>query len=113
MIPVFKWRVERNVDIDNKYRVIETQFGDGYRQVAADGINNEETSYKIRVNAKTKQAKEIMEFFRKLGGYNSFLWTPPLGEQGLFRTTDPKPTYQGGDLYVITATFQRAYGFKE
>lgn len=109
MIPTFKWNVERQIDFDVKYRVIEVQYGDGYTQSSADGINTKDESYQIRVNARERTAKEIMTFFDNLAGHRSFFWTPPLGELSLFTCINPKPSYQGGGLYVITATFKRSF----
>lgn len=109
MIPTFKWNVERDLDIQIEFRVIETQFGDGYVQTAADGINTKNEQYSMRVNAYEAQAKQIMNFFNELEGYRSFFWTPPLGEIGLYRCKDPKPTPQGGGLYTITGTFIKSF----
>lgn len=109
MVPVFKWNIERNVTADINYRVIETQFGDGYKQTMGDGINAKDEKYSIRVNARESVAKEIMEFFDERGGHKSFFWTPPLGKMGLYQCRDPKPAPQGGGLYTITGTFVRSY----
>lgn len=109
MVKTFTWEVERGVDPTINYKVIEAQFGDGYKQTTADGINNKEEQYAIRTHAKTAVASEIMAFFDEHAGCKSFLWKPPLGQLSLFTCVDPKPVYQGGDLYVITATFVKSY----
>ena len=108
-VQTFSWRVERNITPSINYRVIETQFGDGYKQVSADGINTKDEQYAIRVNARTNVAKQIIAFFDFHNGVKSFLWTNPLGNLGLYTCADATPTYMGGDLYVITGTFVKSY----
>lgn len=109
MAKTFKWNVERDVDPDIKYRAIQTQFGDGYIQSSADGINVKNEQYSVKVNAREAEAKLIMAFFDEHQGYKSFFWTPPLGSLSLFTCTDPKPKPQGGGLYSITATFVKSF----
>lgn len=109
MVETFTWKVEREVDPTIEYRVIEAQFGDGYKQSSADGINTENAQYAIKVNAYKLEAKQIMDFFNRHKGYRSFFWTPPLGDLSLYTCTDPKPVEQGGGLYTITGTFVKSF----
>ena len=109
MAETFKWKVERELDPTIDYRVIETQFGDGYKQTSADGINIKSEQYSIKVHAYKDEAKLIMDFFDRHQGWKSFFWTPPLGKLSLFTCVDPKPVDQGGGLYTITGTFVKSY----
>lgn len=109
MALTFKWKVERDLDPTIKYRVVETQFGDGYKQTSSDGINIKDESYAFKVHAYKDKAKEIMDFFDAHQGWKSFFWTPPLGKLSLFTCVDPKPVDQGGGLYTITGTFVKSY----
>lgn len=112
MAETFTWKVERELDPKIEYRVITTQFGDGYKQTSADGINIKNEEYSIKVHAYKPEAQEIMDFFDRQQGYKSFFWTPPLGKLGLFTCVDPKPTDQGGGLYTITGTFVKSFSAK-
>lgn len=109
MAKTFKWNVERDIDPDIKYRAISTQFGDGYVQSSADGINIKDEKYSIKVHAYQAEAKQIMAFFDEHQGWKSFFWTPPLGTLSLYTCADPKPTPQGGGLYSITGTFVKSF----
>lgn len=109
MIETFKWNVERDVDPNIQYRTITNQFGDGYAQETADGINIKTEEYSVKINAYNDKAKEIRDFFDRHQGWKAFYWTPPLGSLGLYRCKDPKPTPQGGGLYVFTGTFVKAF----
>lgn len=108
-VETFTWRMERDVGIKIEYRVIETQFGDGYAQISADGINTKNESYVVTVHAHEDKAKEIMAFFDRNKGAKSFFWTPPLGTIGLFTCKDPTPSAKGGGLYTITGTFIKVF----
>lgn len=108
-IKTFHWKIENNFQANIAYRVIETQFGDGYAQISSDGINNKNESYSIKVHAMEKDAKTIMDFFDEHKGSKSFLWTPPLGEIGLYTCKDPTPRNEGGLLYSISGTFVKVF----
>lgn len=108
-IETFTWVVESGVTPDISYRVKEAQFGDGYTQTYADGINNKAESYAITITCQKGRAKEIMDFFDRHAGWKSFFWTSPLAGLGLFKCSDPKPSPIGGDKYTITATFVKAF----
>lgn len=109
MIETFKWRIEREVDPKIDYKTTEVKFGDGYVQEIAQGINNEEEEYSVRIHAYETEAKEIRDFFRRHQGYKAFFWTPPLGDLGLYRCKNATPKPQGGGLYVFTGTFVKSY----
>ena len=109
MVKTFTWQVERDIDPTIKYRAVEIQFGDGYKQTTADGINIKDESYAFKVHAYETEAKVIMAFFDEHQGWKSFFWTPPLGTIGLYKCTDPKPSPQGGGLYAISGTFVKSF----
>ena len=109
MAETFTWKVERAPDPTIEYRVITAQFGDGYKQTSADGINIKNEQHSIKVHAYKEEARQIMDFFDRQQGWKSFFWTPPLGELGLYTCVDPKPVDQGGGLYTITGTFVKSF----
>lgn len=110
MAKTFTWKVERDIEPEISYRVKETQFGDGYKQTSADGINTKDESYDVKVHARNEvEAKAIMAFFDEHQGWKSFFFTPPLGKLSLWTCKNPKPKPLGGGLYSITATFVKSY----
>ncbi|MFV2949251.1 MULTISPECIES: phage tail protein [Pseudomonas] len=108
-IETFNWPAERGETPDIQYRVRESRFGGGYRQVVGDGPNNKEDSYPVTITGRKARVKEVMDFFDRHAGAKAFLWSTPLGELGLFTCVDPKPTPMGGEQFKVTATFQRAF----
>lgn len=108
-VKTFKWKVESGITANIDYRVIETQFGDGYAQISSDGINTKNESYAIKVHAMADEARDIMAFFDEHKGAKSFFWTPPLGKLGLYTCKDPSPRDVGGGLYTISGTFVKVF----
>jgi phage-related protein len=53
--------------------------------------------------------QQIMAFLDRHAGAKAFLWTTPLGELGLFTCKNPAPTPMGGEVFKLTATFERAF----
>lgn len=109
MAETFTWKLERDIAPTIKYKVIEAQFGDGYKQTSSDGINNTDESWSIKTHATTRVAKEIKAFFDRHKGVTSFYWTPPLGDLGLYTCDDPNYVPLSTQLYTITGTFVRSY----
>jgi len=108
-IETFTWRVQRGEAPDMTYQVRTAQFGDGYRQEVADGLNNERQSWPVTVVAKRVQGLAIMAFMRRHAGARAFLWTNPLGELGLYTCKNPTPTPLAGGLIRFTGTFEQAF----
>jgi phage-related protein len=91
-------------------RLLESQFGDGYSQRAADGLNNQPYSLSLTwENVTSTQATTLLDFFRAKGGVTPFLFTPPLSateKQWLCKKWDW--SYSAATLSV-TATFNESF----
>jgi len=62
-------------------KISNIQFGDGYAQRIAQGINNVSSNWSVSfVNRTLEEATEIENFFIARGGTESFDWTPPREE---------------------------------
>ncbi|MBC2680630.1 phage tail protein [Pseudomonas baltica] len=105
----FTWCARIDGTSTPEYRVRTSKFGDGYEQVAGDGLNNRSDSWALTFAVGEKAALEIKAFLDRHGGFKSFLWTPPLGELGFYRSTAPTVTSHGADRYTLTATFTTAF----
>lgn len=62
----------------HKPKVLKADFGDGYGQRAADGLNNDplETDFEWP-NITTAEKNYINDYLKARKGYQSFLWTEP------------------------------------
>lgn len=77
MDTVFDWAESPGTTLDEKPRVRETRFGDGYAQRSPDGLNPIVQSWSLRFTAcDDTKADEIITFFREHMGVYRFDWTP-------------------------------------
>lgn len=105
----FTWQPTGSPSGEVKFRVRKAQFGDGYSQSVADGINNKVQSWPLQFVGKKADMQDIIDFLDARAGYQSFYWTPPMGAQGLYRAESYSPSPQGGPVYNVTATFQQVF----
>ncbi|SAI70472.1 Phage-related protein [Bordetella ansorpii] len=105
----FTWPSANDPQGTVTFRRLVAQFGDGYRQAAADGINNKVQSWPLQFIGTDTYLAPILAFFDRHAGYRSFRWTPPLGEEGWYEVTSYSPTPIGGPVYTISATFQQVF----
>ena len=88
--------------------VRRAQFGDGYAQSSADGINPISSSWNVEFVGTKERIQEINNFLRSHVG-KSFIWDEPLVGDGYFLCKDFNPTPNGNRLWTITATFEQTY----
>ncbi|MHB2165731.1 phage tail protein [Alsobacter sp. R-9] len=59
-------------------KLLKAEFGDGYTQIARDGINHIRMTVELQWDALTAtQAVLILNFLEERGGDQAFLYTPP------------------------------------
>ena len=96
-------------------RIFKTEFGDGYEQRLANGINNLAESYGVSFSNRTKEEiDDITAFFANKGAVTAFNFTIPdsnnSGETTVKVVCDSwSQAYMYGDYYSCSATFRRDY----
>ncbi|WP_323151449.1 phage tail protein [Pseudomonas glycinae] len=90
-------------------RVRTAQFGDGYSQAVGDGINTRVGTYPLTFRGKREYILPIKAFLDRHGGHKSFRWTPPLGEEQLFRAPERTISPNGADVFTLTVTFNQVF----
>ena len=108
-LETFRWKTQRTTPGTETARTRSAQFGDGYKQVVADGINNISGSWYVTIVAQADEMRAIRNFLRSHGGYRAFKWTEPLGDVVLVRAGTWTPTPIGGGVYSISTTFEQAF----
>ena len=95
--------------------VLLANFGDGYEQRLAAGINNLAQEYSVQFQNRTKEEiDDITAFFTNKGGVTKFDFTIPdsnnSGETTI-KVVCPSwsQAYKYGDYYGCSATFRRVY----
>lgn len=108
----FKWRtqIQDSPSGEFKHRIKEIEFGDGYKQVAGDGINPEMQTWPFAYMGLKDEVMPIFKFIRQHTA-KSFIWTPPFGEKGLYRIKADSITMIpiSGGVMKLTATFEQAF----
>jgi phage-related protein len=102
---IFTWDPFTGMTADVKFEVSTAQFGDGYSQAAAAGINNRTGSWPLTFTDRDEVIAAIMRFLDWHKGAASFWWTPPLGTPGLYRCAEYGPSKLPGAMSTVTATF--------
>lgn len=105
----FRWRATGQPSGTMAFRRLTAQFGDGYRQVAGDGINNKVQSWPLTFMGKKEEMAALKDFLDRHAGVKSFLWTPPMGAEGYYEATTYSLIPQGGDVYSVSVTFQQVF----
>lgn len=107
--PTFTWQATGTPTGETKFRVRTAQFGDGYAQRVADGINNKVQSWPLQFTGIKADMQAIAAFLDARQGYQAFYWTPPAGVQGLYMASTYSLSPQGGAAYTLTATFNQVF----
>jgi phage-related protein len=112
-IPTFTYDPVTDPVGTTTYRTLISQFGDGYSQVAADGINNTYDTWTLSFAGGSSDVTPVKTFLDALQGYLPFYWTPPLGVQGLYRctskSTGPSLTASTGSNYTYAVIFEQLH----
>jgi len=109
MADTFTWKPDKSAPGTFTQRTRSAQFGNGYMQEAADGINNETQSWDLTFTGTKVRIGSILAFLRKQQGYKAFIWKPPFDGPLYFKCKVFKPTHVGGSAWMLTATFEQTY----
>ncbi len=108
-IETFTWCPRVNAEADTNFRTRKVQFGDGYAQVAGDGLNPKSQKWTLSFTGSEAYIGAIKSFLDARDGAAAFLWKPPLEPIGLFRCDTYKSTALGAKKYSLDATFEQAF----
>lgn len=108
-LETFSWSPRVDPQGEIQHRTLSVQLGDGYVQEAADGINPESQSWPLQFVGREPYVQPILAFVRRHQGYRKFLWTPPMGEQGMYKARDIRLRAMGGGMYTLSFTMKQAF----
>jgi phage-related protein len=78
LVPNFFWKPSYNSKINNRPRVKINQFGNGYQQRSADGLNFDLIEFSLSFqNRKEKETLSILHFLNERRGKDSFIYNLP------------------------------------
>jgi len=87
--------------------IIETRYGDGYSERAANGINTFLEKWRLNFTLSTVDYTTVNNFLIARGGYDSFNWTNPItGIAGIYVCKKWNTSLLSGGWYSLTTTFE-------
>lgn len=109
-LETFSWRTQGTPEGSFKLTVKKAQFGDGYTQIAAEGLNPETQSWPLTFIGTESELKPLLAFVRR-HRTKACLWVPPYGELGLWRVEADsiKVAPVGGKAMSVSFTFTQAF----
>ena len=109
-LEVFTYRPINDTTRTKTFRVLTAQFGDGYKQEVADGINNGSESWPLTFVGSLTELSAIEAFFDRHQGYKAFLWKPFGSDEELaFKVKQYTRPFQGGAVWTMQATFEQDF----
>jgi len=100
----------------DKARIFQTKFGDGYEQRLANGINTLEQNFTLNFKTRPKaEIDDLVAFFVSLGGVDLCRFTYADSNAGGSETavkaiaTEWSQTFDYGDFYSLSVILIRVY----
>ena len=92
-----------------KFNVLESSFGDGYKQSASIGINNKRGEYQYTRTAESAIIDEIRLFLDEHKRTKAFLWDSPKDGEITVKSGDYTMQFLGGDAWRISTVFEQSF----
>lgn len=106
----FTYTPDNSAQLAVKPRVLQAQFGDGYRLRVADGINVRPRQWRLTFNTRTDaEMAPIVAFLEARNGVEAFDWTPPLGTAGKWICEEWGQTVVRFGINDLSATFVEVF----
>lgn len=105
----FTWKHDRSPTADISFRTRGNDFGDGYRQLSPDGINNRVDSWPLTFTGESSKIDAIAAFLDARLGSDPFTWTNPQGVTGRYLASKYSLTPLGSGLWRVGVTFERDF----
>lgn len=106
----FTYTPSYSVNLSTRPRVRSAQFGDGYTQRVADGINASPRIWSVTFNGDAARLDPIDTFLANEGGVTSFVWVPPTGVTGKWLCSEWSRNIAGYNDETLSATFTEVFG---
>ena len=106
----FTWCVRTGANEQISKSVYQAKFGDGYEQVAENGINSDQETWPLTCSGNLEDMRPVRAFL-KSHITTSFWWENPWGETKLYRVKydSVNPNFINGNFVEISFTFVQAY----
>lgn len=109
MTDTFTWEVTSEASGGGEFVTSDAKFGDGYRQIAPLGINNDVQKWSVTFIGFDYEVEPVLAFIRDKAGAESFFWTPPLGVEGYYVCKSYKPVNAGGKVFRLHMELEQVF----
>ncbi|MCU5775235.1 phage tail protein [Winslowiella arboricola] len=109
-IDTFSWCVRIGASENIKVSTIQSQFGDGYKQIAGNGINPSAETWNLSCNGSLAEMA-LVRAFLKSHVTESFWWTNAWGEKKryLVKSDSIAPVFVNGNFAEIVFVFEQSF----
>lgn len=105
----FVWRVTTDSSGGGDFKVSSSEFGDGYTQDAALGLNNDRQEWNVTYFGPTASVDTVLAFVRAHRGATPFLWKPPRGVEGAYVCSSYRIADHGGHQQSLSLSFKQVF----
>lgn len=106
----FTYTIDWKNALQRKPRILMAQFGDGYSQRQADGLNANPKVWSLKFeNRSDSEADDIDAFLVARGGWEAFDWTDPDGDALKFVCREWSRVREQYNLNTVAAVFEQVY----
>jgi len=106
----FTWFPEWEASLSQTPQVQVTKFGDGYEARVARGMDNNPETWSLQFTMAAPQLTEIVTFIQARGGVESFIWTTPMSNTGIYVCRKWKTTHRGG-IRIMNFDLEQVFEF--
>ncbi|MGZ8172578.1 MAG: phage tail protein [Methylobacter sp.] len=107
--PIFTWYPDEGSEELIKPNVKVTKFGDGYEQRTPVGINPDVQTWSLTFTGDAATILPIRAFLKARGASESFQWTSPLNEWGIYVCREYPLKKISAGVLQIPVKFERVY----
>jgi Phage-related protein len=106
----FSWRTRKSAQGTESARTLQSQFGDGYKQIAGMGINDRSEVWELDWTG-TRSEAAVLRAFLMSHITKSFWWTNPWGEKKLYRMKADSfsVSFPSGKKATVAFTFEQSF----
>ena len=110
-MPTFTYAPDYSAQVSIKPRVRSIQFGDGYEQRQADGINTQPQRWNLTfANRSNTDTIAITGFLSARGAVEAFDWTPPDSTASIkVICREWQKTMNRFNINTVTASFEQVF----
>jgi len=106
----FTYTPSFTADLQEQPQIRTVQFGDGYEQRLAYGLNTQPKAWSLQFNNRDDAERDnILAFLRARGGVESFDWTDPNSYAGKWVCSEWRTSQVSCNFNNITVTFRQVF----